>query len=52
MTSLNTVFKRFSSALSGWSNALFGQTRIRSRLNVIAGYDQSNELYKACSLAH
>ncbi|KAI0293386.1 S-adenosyl-L-methionine-dependent methyltransferase, partial [Russula brevipes] len=47
MTSLSTVFKRFSSALSGWSNALFGQTRIRSRLNVIAGYDQSNELYKA-----
>ncbi|KAI9448520.1 cyclopropane fatty acid synthase [Lactarius indigo] len=47
MTSLNSVFKRLSSAASGVYIALFGQTLTQARLNCIAGYDQSNELFKA-----
>ncbi|SRR6266702_8149444 len=48
MASLNSVFKRFSSAVSGVYIALFGQTLTQARLNCITGYDQSNELFKAC----
>jgi len=48
MTSMTSIFRRLSTTVSGWSNAYFGQTRSRSRLNVIAGYDQSNDLYEAC----
>ncbi|KAH8985881.1 cyclopropane-fatty-acyl-phospholipid synthase [Lactarius akahatsu] len=47
MTSLNSVFKRLSSAVSGVYIALFGQTLTQARLNCVAGYDQSNELFKA-----
>ncbi|KAH9049209.1 Mycolic acid cyclopropane synthetase-domain-containing protein, partial [Lactarius deliciosus] len=47
MTSLNSVFKRISSAVSGVYIALFGQTLTQARLNCVAGYDQSNELFKA-----
>ncbi|KAI0299755.1 Mycolic acid cyclopropane synthetase-domain-containing protein [Multifurca ochricompacta] len=47
MACLTSVFKRFCSALSGLTNALFGQTLIQARLNVVASYDQSNELFKA-----
>ncbi|KAH9175186.1 hypothetical protein EDB89DRAFT_1904070 [Lactarius sanguifluus] len=47
MTSLNSVFKRLSSAVSGVYIALFGQTLTQARLNCITGYDQSNELFKA-----
>ncbi|KAI0289105.1 Mycolic acid cyclopropane synthetase-domain-containing protein [Multifurca ochricompacta] len=47
MTGLNSLFNRFTSAVSGLSNALFGQTRTQSRLNAVASYDLSNELYKA-----
>ncbi|KAI0260501.1 putative cyclopropane fatty acid synthase [Gloeopeniophorella convolvens] len=47
MAGLTSVFRRISSAMSGLSNALFGQTRANARLNVIASYDQSNELFKA-----
>ncbi|KAI9448522.1 cyclopropane-fatty-acyl-phospholipid synthase [Lactarius indigo] len=47
MTSLNSVFKRLSSAASGVYIALFGQTLTQARLNCIVGYDQSNELFKA-----
>ncbi len=48
IASLNSVFKRFSSAVSGVYIALFGQTLTQARLNCINGYDQSNELFKAC----
>ncbi|KAI0289512.1 cyclopropane fatty acid synthase [Russula brevipes] len=47
MTAMTSIFRRLSTTVSGWSNAYFGQTRSRSRLNVIAGYDQSNDLYEA-----
>ncbi|KAH9012925.1 Mycolic acid cyclopropane synthetase-domain-containing protein [Lactarius pseudohatsudake] len=47
MTSLNSVFKRLSSAVSGVYIALFGQTLTQARLNCVAGYDLSNELFKA-----
>ncbi|KAI0300714.1 Mycolic acid cyclopropane synthetase-domain-containing protein [Multifurca ochricompacta] len=47
MTGLNSLFKRFSSAVSGLTIALFGQTHTQARLNAIASYDLSNELYKA-----
>ncbi|KAI9449491.1 Mycolic acid cyclopropane synthetase-domain-containing protein [Lactarius psammicola] len=47
MASLNSVFKRISSAVSGVYITLFGQTLTQSRLNCITGYDQSNELFKA-----
>ncbi|TFY83856.1 hypothetical protein EWM64_g138 [Hericium alpestre] len=47
MSNLDSSFVRVSSALSGVWNALFGQTRANARLNAIASYDQSNELFKA-----
>lgn len=47
MACLNSVFKRFGSAVSGVYIALFGQTLTQARLNCITGYDQSNELFKA-----
>lgn len=49
MNGLSSVFVRVSSLLSGISNALFGQSLAMSRLNVIASYDQSNELFEVCS---
>ncbi|KAK7688884.1 hypothetical protein QCA50_007575 [Cerrena zonata] len=47
MTGLSSVVGRLSSVLSGFTNAVFGQTRSQARLNAIASYDQSNELFKA-----
>ncbi|THH18022.1 hypothetical protein EW146_g2887 [Bondarzewia mesenterica] len=47
MANLTSLYGRVSSALSGLSNALFGQTRANARLNVMSSYDQSNELFKA-----
>ncbi|KAH9973701.1 Mycolic acid cyclopropane synthetase-domain-containing protein [Lactifluus volemus] len=47
MASLNSVFKRLNLAVSGLSNAFFGQTPTQARLNVIESYDLSNELFKA-----
>ncbi|ESK87957.1 cyclopropane-fatty-acyl-phospholipid synthase [Moniliophthora roreri MCA 2997] len=44
---LSSTVARISSALSGLSNRFLGQTKSQSRLNVIASYDQSNELFKA-----
>jgi cyclopropane-fatty-acyl-phospholipid synthase len=46
MAFLNSVFKRLNSAVSGLSNAFFGQTLTQARLNCIEGYDLSNELFK------
>ncbi|KAJ7062785.1 cyclopropane-fatty-acyl-phospholipid synthase [Mycena amicta] len=46
-TALSSIAVRISSRLSGLFNNLFGQTRTRARLNVVAAYDQSNEFFKA-----
>ncbi|KAJ2918237.1 hypothetical protein MD484_g2159, partial [Candolleomyces efflorescens] len=46
MTLSSTVAK-VSSAMSGLYNSFLGQTRSQARLNAIASYDQSNELFKA-----
>ncbi|KAL1738418.1 cyclopropane fatty acid synthase, partial [Schizophyllum fasciatum] len=45
--SLSSTFSRLSSATSALYNGFIGQTRSNSRLNAIASYDQSNELFKA-----
>lgn len=46
MDGFSSAFTRITSAISGLSNAFLGQTRSRARLNAIASYDQSNELFK------
>lgn len=46
MSGLSSAVGRISSVLSGLTNAVFGQTRSQARLNAIASYDQSNELFK------
>ena len=43
MTSLNSIIRRFSSAMSGVYIVLFGQSLTQAKLNCITGYDQSNE---------
>lgn len=45
---LSSTVNRVASAISGLSNAFLGQTRWKARLNAIASYDQSNELFKVC----
>ena len=50
MSGISSLYSRVASALSGLRNAFFGQTRSRARLNVIASYDQSNELFKVSPL--
>ncbi|KAJ8595054.1 cyclopropane-fatty-acyl-phospholipid synthase [Rhizopogon salebrosus TDB-379] len=47
MDNLSSAISRITSAISGVSNAFLGQTRSKARLNAIASYDQSNELFKA-----
>ncbi|KAL4082160.1 Mycolic acid cyclopropane synthetase-domain-containing protein [Scleroderma yunnanense] len=47
MGQLSSTINRVASAISGLSNAFLGQTRWKARLNAIASYDQSNELFKA-----
>ena len=57
---LSSTAARLLSALSGLYNNFLGQSRSQARLNVIASYDQSNELFKVnqstsikkCSLTH
>ena len=46
---LSSTAARVSSALSSIYNSFLGQTRSQARLNAIASYDQSNELFKVCS---
>ena len=46
MSAIHSLYSRLAAAFSGLRNAFFGQTRSRARLNVIASYDQSNELFK------
>ena len=50
MTGLSSTLNRVVSVLTGLHNGLAGQTRSKARLNVIASYDQSNELFKASFL--
>ena len=45
---LSSTVARLSSALSGLYNSFLGQTPSQARLNAIASYDQSNELFKVC----
>ncbi|EJD00825.1 cyclopropane fatty acid synthase [Fomitiporia mediterranea MF3/22] len=47
MSNLSSAINRIVSAISGLSNAFTGQTKSKARLNAIASYDQSNELFKA-----
>lgn len=49
---LSSTAARVSSALSGLYNSFLGQTRSQARLNAIASYDQSNELFKVCPTPH
>ncbi|KAH9483010.1 Tuberculostearic acid methyltransferase UfaA1 [Psilocybe cubensis] len=44
---LSSTIAKISSAVSSLYNNLLGQTRSQARLNAIASYDQSNELFKA-----
>ncbi|KAI0078982.1 cyclopropane-fatty-acyl-phospholipid synthase [Panus rudis PR-1116 ss-1] len=47
MVGMSSAVGRVSSVLSALSNAILGQTRSQARLNAIASYDQSNELFQA-----
>ncbi|PPQ68356.1 hypothetical protein CVT26_005919 [Gymnopilus dilepis] len=44
---LSSLVAKISSAISGLYNSFLGQTTSQARLNAIASYDQSNELFKA-----
>lgn len=46
MSGLSSTLNRVVSTLSGLHNGIIGQTRSQARLNAIASYDQSNELFK------
>jgi cyclopropane-fatty-acyl-phospholipid synthase len=43
---LSSIVAKVSSAMSGLYNSFLGQTPSQARLNAIASYDQSNELFK------
>jgi hypothetical protein len=43
---LSSTVAQVSSAISGLYNSFLGQTRSQARINAIASYDQSNELFK------
>lgn len=45
VSAVSSLYSRVLAAASGVRNAFFGQTRSRARLNAIASYDQSNELF-------
>jgi len=47
----STVWKACS-AVSGLYNGFFGQTHSQARLNAVASYDQSNELFKVILSCH
>lgn len=44
---LSTTYSRITSTISSFYNSFLGQSKANARLNVIASYDQSNELFKA-----
>lgn len=43
---LSSTLAKVSSTLSSLYNSFLGQSRSQARLNAIASYDQSNELFK------
>jgi hypothetical protein len=43
---LSSTVAKLSSAVTSLYNSFLGQTRSQARLNAIASYDQSNELFK------
>ncbi|KZT01851.1 cyclopropane-fatty-acyl-phospholipid synthase [Laetiporus sulphureus 93-53] len=47
LSEVSSIYSRLTAAISSFSNALIGQTRFRARLNAIASYDQSNDLFQA-----
>lgn len=46
---LSSTVAKVSSAISSLYNNFLGQTHSQARLNAIASYDQSNELFKVCA---
>jgi cyclopropane-fatty-acyl-phospholipid synthase len=46
MNGMSSLFNRLSAKISGISNGLFGQSVTRAKLNAMASYDQSNELFQ------
>ena len=46
---LSSTVARVSATISGLYNSFLGQSRSQARLNAIASYDQSNELFKVWS---
>lgn len=49
MSHIASPVHKVVSKVSGWMNAYFGQTLGRARLNAMASYDQSNDLFKVQS---
>ncbi|KAI0346935.1 cyclopropane fatty acid synthase [Trametopsis cervina] len=47
ISSMSSILSRVLSFSSSLSNAIFGQTKFQARLNAIASYDQSNDLFQA-----
>ncbi|KAI0731500.1 cyclopropane fatty acid synthase [Fomitopsis betulina] len=47
LSNISWLYNKTIAAASGLWNAFAGQTHSRARLNVIASYDLSNEMYKA-----
>jgi hypothetical protein len=45
-STLSSTLAKISSAVTGLYNSFLGQTKSQARLNAIASYDQSNELFK------
>ena len=45
MASTNTAVTRLASALSSFQNGFSMHSKGQARLNAVASYDQSNELY-------
>ncbi|CAA7259579.1 unnamed protein product [Cyclocybe aegerita] len=46
-STMSSTVAKISSAFTALYNSFLGQTRSQARLNAIASYDQSNELFKA-----
>ncbi|KIY73288.1 S-adenosyl-L-methionine-dependent methyltransferase [Cylindrobasidium torrendii FP15055 ss-10] len=46
-STLTSTYARVMSILSSLHNCFFGQSKTNARLNAIASYDQSNQLFKA-----
>ncbi|TFY67533.1 hypothetical protein EVJ58_g1554 [Rhodofomes roseus] len=47
LSNISWLYNKTIAAVSGLWNAFAGQTHTRARLNVVASYDLSNEMYKA-----